>query len=130
MRSSCARLVEPLESRVHFNAVTRLTLINADTDKPIVGYDPIPAGAVLNLATLPTKRLNIKATVDSTAKSVRFGLDAKSNYSTESSAPFAIAGDNNGNYNAWTPTVGSHKLTATPYSAMNAGGTAGRAVSV
>ncbi|MEJ7664759.1 MAG: hypothetical protein WKG07_37240 [Hymenobacter sp.] len=38
-------------------AVASLTLINADTDLPIAGYDPLPSGATLNLVTLPTKNL-------------------------------------------------------------------------
>ena len=36
-------------------AVTSLTLINADTEQPIAGFNPLPATAPLNLATLPTQ---------------------------------------------------------------------------
>ena len=45
-------------------AAISLSLINADTDKPISGYDPLPNGAKLDLATRPTRRRNIRANTD------------------------------------------------------------------
>jgi glucose/arabinose dehydrogenase len=118
-------------------AVTSLTLFNADTDLPIAGYDPLPNGATLNLATLPTRNLNIRANTNpATVGSVRFGYDGNANYRVESSLPYALAGDNGltpsgtPNFNAWTPTVGSHTLTATPYTQSGAGGSAGTPLTV
>ena len=118
-------------------AVTSLTLFNADTDLPIAGYDPLPAGAVLNLATLPTKNLNIRANTNpATVGSVRFTYDGNANYHLEGLAPYAIGGDNGltasgtPNYNAWTPAVGSHTLVVTPYTKGGGGGTAGTPVTV
>ena len=105
------------------DTVTSLTLVNADTDTDI---GPLTDGATLNLATLPTRNLNIRAnTSPSVVGSVRFGYDANANYKTESAAPYALEGDTSGNYNAWTPAVGSHTITATPYSEAGGGGTAG-----
>ncbi|UOQ53834.1 PQQ-dependent sugar dehydrogenase [Hymenobacter cellulosivorans] len=113
-------------------AVTSFTLFNADTDQPIAGYDPLPAGAVLNLATLPSRHLNIRANTNpATVGSVRFGYDATANFRTENTVPYALAGDNGPtDYLPWTPTVGSHMLTATPYTATGATGTAGQALTV
>ncbi|UOQ74385.1 PQQ-dependent sugar dehydrogenase [Hymenobacter cellulosilyticus] len=117
-------------------AVTSLTLINADTDQPLAGYDPLPDGATLNLATLPTRNLNIRANTNpATVGSVRFTYDGDTNYKVETLAPYAIAGDNgfiNGgpNYNAWTPAVGSHTLTVTPYTQGGAGGNAGTPLTI
>ena len=110
-------------------SVASFTLIDADNDVPIAGYDPIPDAATLNLATLPTRNLNIRANTNPAAVgSVRFGLDANASYGTDNAAPYALAGDANGtDYLAWTPSVGSHTVTATPYSAADAGGTAGTA---
>lgn len=106
--------------------VTSFTLIDADSDQPIAGFDPLPEGAVLNLATLPTQNLNLRAnTSPATVGSVRFALDGNSNFRTESTAPYALAGDSNGDYHAWTPGNGSHTLTATPYSDASASGTEG-----
>jgi hypothetical protein len=57
--------------------VTGLTLINADTDQPIAGFNPIAANATLDLATLPTRRLNVRAnTSPTTVGSVKFALDS------------------------------------------------------
>jgi uncharacterized repeat protein (TIGR02543 family) len=105
-------------------AVVSLTLINADTEQPL--HDLV-AGEVLNLATLPTRNLNVRAnTSPTTVGSVRFALSgAQVQNQTETAAPYALFGDNNGNYNAWTPALGAYTLTATPYSGASATGTAG-----
>jgi len=60
-----------------------------------------------------------------------FTLDGKK-YSTETYAPYALAGDNNGglDYNAWTPSLGSHTLIVTPFSGAGGTGTAGKALTV
>ena len=108
-------------------AVVSITLINADTDQPIAGFDPLPNGSTLNLATLPTRNLNLRANVTGTVGSVRFAFDANPNFRTENSSPFTLAGDSNGDYAAWTPALGQHTATATPYSMSNAGGPAGTA---
>ena len=111
-------------------SVTSFTLINADTDQPIAGFDPLPDAATLNLATLPTRNLSVRVnTAPATVGSVRFAYDSTANYRTENYIPYTIAGDaNNGtDYLPWTPSVGNHTLTATPYSGSNASGTAGTA---
>jgi hypothetical protein len=117
-------VVEALESRRLFagEAVTQLILINADTDQPI---REITNGDVINFELLGTNRLNVLAEVEGTTQSVRFALDSRTNYRTENSAPYSLAGDTDGDYKPWTPSLGSHTLRATPYSADNAGGTAG-----
>ncbi len=110
--------------------VTSLTLINADTDQPISGFDPMPANATINLATIGTRNLNIRANTNPQAVgSVLFGLDGNANYRLENSAPYALAGETNNSgtvdYLPWTPTVGSHTLTATPFSGSGSSGTRG-----
>src|SRR5437763_10412123 len=82
---------ERLESRQLLSAtITRLQLVNADTGKDILN---LHGGITLNLATLPTKHLNVRAdTLDGT-NSVRFGLDANANYRIDSTWPFSLAGD-------------------------------------
>ncbi|UYZ62501.1 right-handed parallel beta-helix repeat-containing protein [Hymenobacter weizhouensis] len=109
--------------------VTSITLINADTDQPIAAFNPLGDGATLNLAKLPTRRLSIRAnTTPADIGSVRFGLDGNANFRVENSVPYALAGDNPGpDYGAWTPSLGPHTLTVTPYSQAGASGTAGPA---
>jgi hypothetical protein len=109
--------------------VVSFTLINADTDLPIPGFDPLPSGATLNLATLPTRNLNIRANLSASVGSVVFTLDG-SPFRTENTAPYALAGDTGGDYFAWTPVVGGHTLTATPFSNGGGGGTPGVALTI
>ena len=109
-------------------AVVDLILINADTDQDI---GPLTDGATINFNDLGTQNLSVRAeTQPSTVGSVIFGLDGNTSFPTENIAPYAIAGDNNGDYNSWTPGVGQHTLTVTPYTKTNGGGTAGTALTV
>ena len=106
-------------------AVQSLTLINADTDLPISGWNPISNGATLNLATLPTANLNIRADTVGTIGSVRFGLDGNANFHTENVVPYALFGDGGGDYAAGSFDIGSHTITATPFSASGGNGVPG-----
>jgi N-acetylneuraminic acid mutarotase len=132
--------MELLENRVLFAhaaavvvatpAVTSLTLINADTDLPIAGYDPLLTGTTLDLYKLPTHDLNIRVNTSAVAVgSVGFNYDGKTTYFTDSVAPFDIGGDTTGNYLPWTPALGAHTLIVTPYTGTNRTGTAGTALS-
>ncbi len=123
--------VVPAGSGGGTQAVASLTLINADTDQPISGYDPLPSDTTLDLATLPTRNLNIRAnTSPTTVGSVRFGLDGNGAYSTETAPPYALARDTSGDFWPWTLSVGSHSVTATPYSGAGGTGTAGKALTI
>ncbi len=116
----------PIPSRP---AVVSFTLIDADTGRPVPGFDPIPEGAVIRLSRLPARRLNIRANlVPSKVGSVRFGLDGTPNSRIENglSGPiYSLAGDMNGIYNVWKPSPGLHTVTATPYAELNGRGEAG-----
>ena len=108
--------------------VSALILINADTDQDL---GPIHNGDTINLTAIGTSNLNVRAeTSPASVGSVIFGLDGNPTYQTESIAPYALAGDAVGDYNAWTPALGNHTLTATPYSAAAGGGTAGTPLTV
>ncbi|HZT78163.1 MAG TPA: malectin domain-containing carbohydrate-binding protein [Vicinamibacterales bacterium] len=112
-------------------AVTSFTLINADTDQPIAAFNPIHTGATIDLAALPTLHLNIRAnTSPSTVGSVRFRLDGNANFRTDNAAPYALSAETGGNYAAWTPSLGSHTVTATPYTKSNASGKAGTPLTI
>ncbi len=107
--------------------VSDLTLVNADTDTDI---QTLKNGDTIDLASVGTK-LSIRAnTVPSVVGSVRFGYDDDVSVRTENTAPYALAGDYRGDYRSWTPTVGRHTLTATPYSERSGGGTSGSALSI
>lgn len=108
--------------------VTALWLVNADTDQPI---QALTDGATIDFQAVGTTKLNVVAyTSPSITGSVRFGLDAKANYRTDNAAPYALAGDSGGNYFAWTPSLGVHVVTATPFKKRNGSGTRGPTVRV
>ena len=109
-------------------SVASLQLIDADTDRSI---RPITDGMTITLADLPTRNLNVQAvTAPSLVGSVRFSWDGTANYRTETQSPYALAGDDRGNYRPWTPSVGTHVLTATPYAEAGVSGTPGTALTV
>jgi hypothetical protein len=92
-------------------SVVAVYLVNAETGEDIRLLEP---HAVLNLSTLPTRRLNLRAIVKgSSVKDVTFGYDQRAVVRTESSAPYALAGDKDGKFNPWTPSLGAHTLTVT-----------------
>ena len=103
-----------------------LTLYNADTDESV---RPLNDGDTLNLSTLTTKNLSIVArTSPQVVGSVAFTLDGTS--FVDNTSPYAVAGSddeggNSADYTAWTPSLGSHTLTVTPFSEPDASGEAG-----
>ncbi|GAB3050168.1 choice-of-anchor Q domain-containing protein [Spirosoma pulveris] len=109
--------------------VTHFWLINADTDQPI---QELTAGTQLNLSTLPTRNLNIQAVTEpATVGSVAFSLSGQQRYQVvEGVAPYALFGDNQGDYLTWTPNLGSYSLTATPYAGASGTGAIGTALTV
>lgn len=111
--------------------VTSFTLINALTDAPIATFNPLASGAVLNLATLPTHKLNIRANVTGATESVYFQLSGEETYHRiENIAPYALKGDDNGDYSNWIPSLGSYTLQAIPYTENGAQGTAGTGLTI
>jgi hypothetical protein len=107
--------------------VVSLTLVNASNESDIFN---LTNGVVVNLATIGTS-LNIRAnTSPSTVGRVVFVMTGtQSRNITETVAPYALFGDNNGNYNPWTPAIGQYTLTATPYT-TSGGGVAGTPLTI
>jgi hypothetical protein len=106
--------------------VTSLVLINAHSKQPI---RELKQGDTIDLARVGGN-LNIIANVRGDVGSVRFQLDGNSNFRTESTAPFALAGDTHGNFNRWTPKTGKHTIVAIPFSEGQAQGSKGKALSI
>jgi hypothetical protein len=78
-------------------------------------------GTTINLATLPTRDVNIGATVMGVASRLDFQLDAFTH--SEATAPYALCGDW-ATCPAGTFSVGSHVLTITPFDASGVKGAA------
>ncbi|MCB2378018.1 GDSL-type esterase/lipase family protein [Hymenobacter sp. BT635] len=109
--------------------ISSFTLVNADTDQDI---QTLTNGATLNLTSLPTRNLNVRVNTNpSTVGSVRLRLDgAEQHGQTESVAPYALFSDAGGNYNSWTPIVGTYRLEATAYSEAGGNGAASAPLAV
>ncbi|MBN1672595.1 MAG: FecR domain-containing protein [Kiritimatiellae bacterium] len=115
-------------------AVVGFTLIDADRDTPLTGFDPIADGATIRLAALPTRNLNIRAnTRPVRVGSVRFVLNGMptSRIENGTTAPiYSLAGDMHGDYHAWRPQPGPYTVTAIPYTGQEAGGEQGAALTL
>jgi hypothetical protein len=122
----------PLTIRFHvlFQKVNSFTLVNADTDKDI---RVLTNGAVIDLAGFPNTRLTIRANTNPpVVGSVVFDLSSgsQSSRAIENLIPYALFGDNNGNYDGVVPVVGDYTLKATPYSGRNGSGQKGAASTI
>lgn len=85
-------------------SVTSFTLVNSDTNldiKTLVNNDTI----------FYDQHVNIRANTIGTIPSVKFLLNGAP-YSLEKVAPYALAGDNNGDYNEWNKSLGYYTIEA------------------
>lgn len=98
--------------------LTRLVLVNAQTNEDITDLED---GLNINLNETGSS-LNVRAEVSGAVGSIQFRLDAVVNFRVENVAPYAMAGDTNGDYKSWTPTLGSHAITATAFAGTGATG--------
>ncbi|CAN0446575.1 unnamed protein product, partial [Laminaria digitata] len=98
-------------------SITKLVLYDAKDDVIISAFDPLTSGAMVSTSDLGTTEFSIVAEVTGTVGSVAFSLDGTDPYRIESVAPYALNGDNQqGNYGSWIPSIGSHTVSAIPYS--------------
>jgi len=95
------------------------SLINTATNQPVPGYDPIQEDTELNLALLPN---NLSIRANGMYESVRFDFDQQSKFRTENFSPFALFGDEQGDYSPGQLSVESHTLSATAFDQDNATG--------
>lgn len=105
--------------------VTQFLLIDADTDQVI---ERIDEGDTFNLATLPTRNLNVEVKTTGPAGSVRIGLDRITR--VENAAAWAYFGNTGSDFHAGALSVGAHRLTAIAFTADNAAGISGALQSV
>jgi hypothetical protein len=107
--------------------VTSFTLVNAGNNADLLVLEE---GVILNLSELPNA-LNIRANTNPPeVGSVVFGFEGNSTYQVESDAPYALGGDNNGNYNNFNLTVGNKSLTATPFTGSGGSGEDGTSLTI
>lgn len=105
-------------------AVTTFNLV--DTSGKILRQ--LNEGDRINIGDPAYKQFTIVGTTTGQVGSVKFKLDQS--WITENVAPYTIAGDNNGYYNPWKPSLGNHSVSATPYSNAYGQGEAGKNLTI
>ncbi len=107
-------------------AVTSFNLIDAKADTAV---GVLQDGDVID-ANTDFPIFNVEAlTFPGTVGSVVFEVDGEP-FQTESFVPYAVAGDQGGNFRPFNIGAGVHTITATPYSEAGGAGDAGQALSV
>lgn len=90
-----------------------LALVDADANETITN---IGQGDLIVLSNVGVDNISVIANVSGgTPKSIVFEVNG-SKVQTENAAPYAIAGDGRGNYNAWNYPMGEVTIRATAYS--------------
>lgn len=106
--------------------IAELVLIDSDTDTELM---TIENNGVIDLSSLPTRNLNIRADVlPDQVGSVMFNLNGL--YFVENIFPYAFAGNTDDNYDGWSLGTGDYYLIVTPYSVSHGRGAVGRGKSV
>lgn len=103
------------------NEVASFTLMKSGTGGEI---GPLTDGMTINKAVTGSFSIRANTCNGQNVGSVKFIVNGSS-VRTESSAPYSINGDNNGNYTAWNPATGTKTLTAVPYTGRGGTGAAG-----
>jgi hypothetical protein len=108
--------------------VTGFTLIDMSMDAAIMMLNE---NDVIDLS-LAGSQLSIRADTSGVIGSVSFGFDGNDSFRTESVAPYALGGDQNSDYTAVSQLlqIGTHTVSATPYSGSGKSGIVGSTSSI
>jgi hypothetical protein len=93
-----------MTSHLLAQSVTSFTLVDSDTNLDI-------RTLVNNDTIYYDQHVNIRANTAGAVSEVKFLVNG-SPFSLEKVAPFALAGDNNGDYNEWNKSLGSYTIEA------------------
>ncbi len=95
--------------------VLSLSLINAETDQVVPGFDPLLPGAMINFNAIGTKQLTVRANTNDVTDGVVFVVNNRFSFQ-ENRRPFALAGDDgNGDFQAWGFSSGEQDIIVRPY---------------
>ena len=102
--------------------IESLWLADADSDNLIAQISP---GEVFDADTLPTTNLTVVALANAETESVKFGFNGILNYRIENHTPYALGGDNAGDFAPVPLSIGWHVVRARPFGANGASGASG-----
>jgi hypothetical protein len=105
---------------------TTMTLVDALAD---IDVGPFSDGLTINLSDYPLISIRANPSTSFKTESVKFTYDGTT-FRVENRSPYSFNGNTGSDYKEWTPSLGEHTITATPYSENDAEGTAGPTVSV
>ena len=103
------------DGRPAINSGITFTLMDASTDSPIAGFDPIANGMNIVQSDLPDA-VNIRANIEGNPGSVVFDFNGSNATRTENVAPYALFGDLAGDFLPGVLYEGLQTLTARPFS--------------
>lgn len=110
-------------------SITEFMLVNAETDEDLF---LLTEGMQIDLSSLSTHNLDIRANTDGDVESVQLQLEGNLEIiRTENLEPYALYGDSPaGVYNGAAFTAGVYKISASPYALDRLGGKIGASLSV
>lgn len=95
--------------------ITGFTLVNAETEKPVPGYDPMPADSTVDLAKLGLKKIDIRINTSPASIGPVETQLGSSKPRVEQSAPYSFTTNSAaGGFTGWTPAPGRHTLKCRP----------------
>lgn len=93
-------------------ALNRLVLVNAKADTDIL---PLYDGAFISLTAIGTNQLNFRAeTPQKNVTGMKFKILETGEQSIDRTRPFSLAGDDEGDYQAWAPELRKYTIETTP----------------
>ena len=112
----------------HVNTLASFTLIDAQRDVPVAGFDPLYNGAVIDLSDLAAQgitQLNVRMnTWPATVGSVRIDRTGAAQ-TADSTPPYSLEADADGDYAPISFPVGTHRISAIPFSGPTSIGVGG-----
>lgn len=103
--------------------VTDFILVDAESNLDLV---VMTNGMVIDYDELPSRSISIRVEATEGTSSVVFGFDDEPRFQVETGLPWVIRGDDqNGDIFGFTPDLGEHTVTVTPYSEPGGLGTPG-----
>ncbi len=112
-------------------AVTSAVLVDAERNRPVPGRGPLRGAETVDLATIGTRELSVRAYTSKRVGSVRFQVDGATTR-VENFVPYVLNGDadQGGDILPWRPAPGTYRIVVTPYGRKAGGGTAGAPVRI